>query len=292
MPELPEVETTIRELNKNRAFKVLNARFIDVWTDSPKLIKKPKSFKFFKEKIKNKKIKKIWRKGKNIVFTLSDNFYLLIHQKLSGHLLAGKWTREDSQWRPKNPKYLKDRVNTYIHLMFFLNNGGMIALSDLRKFAKVELLKRPEIEKELSAIGIDPLEKGFTFSKFQEALKNKKGEIKKVLMNQQTIAGIGNIYSDEILWEAKINPLRKACNLSKKELKTLYLATKTILKKAIKTKGSSVVDYRRISGEKGGFEKILKVYRKEGQKCPRCGAIIKKTKIGGRTAHYCPNCQK
>jgi formamidopyrimidine-DNA glycosylase len=292
MPELPEVETIIRDLNKSRAPKILDARFVDIWTDSQKMIKNPKSFKEFKEKLKGKKIEKIWRRGKNIIFELSQGYFLLIHQKLTGHLLYGRWNMEGGRWKPRKKGSLEEKANAYIHLLFTLNNGKMLALSDLRKFAKVELLTKEELEKELSFLGPEPLEKGFTFEKFKEVLKNKKGKIKQVLMDQKVIAGIGNIYSDEILWEAKINPFRRVSELSGKELKGIYQALKKILKKAIKAKGASMIDFRRILGEKGGFGRLRKVYRKEGEKCGRCGTIIKRAKIGGRSAHYCPKCQR
>ncbi len=293
MPELPEVETTVRQLNSSRA-KIINARFVDVWTDSPKIIKEPKSFSAFKKAIKGKKIKKIWRKGKNIIFTLSDNFYLLVHQKLTGHLLVSKWKIKNGKAFPENEneKNLKDRVNTYIHVLFSLDNGQMIALSDLRKFAKIALYRESDLEKEINILGPEPLDKNFTLKKFKEIISKKRGRIKQVLMDQSVIAGIGNIYSDEILWHAKINPFRSPSSLSEKELKRIYEETKKILKKAIEVKGSSIVDYRTVNGEKGNFEKFIKVYRKEGGKCVRCGSIIKRAAIGGRTAHFCPTCQK
>ena len=166
MPELPEVETTIRDLRK----KVLNRTFFDVWTDWKKVIKKPEDFKKFQKKIKGKKIKKIWRRGKNIIFELSQGYSLLIHQKLTGHLLYGKWDIKHRIWVAQDDNALKEKVNTYIHLMFFLDNGKMLALSDLRKFAKVELWKTEELKKskEFRTLGLEPLEKRFDFKKFKE----------------------------------------------------------------------------------------------------------------------------
>jgi len=292
MPELPEVETTVRYLRSNRASKILGARFLGVWTDFSKMIKKPGSFKEFKEKIKGKDIKKIWRRGKNIIFELSGNYFLLIHQKLTGHLLVGTWNLELGTWKPKTPGYLKEKVNSYIHLMFSLNNGEMLALSDLRKFAKVELLTKEELKKELASLGLEPLGKSFTFEKFKEVLKNKKGKIKQVLMDQKIIAGIGNIYSDEILFRAGVSPLKSITELSETRLKKIYSAILKILPLAINLKGESFADYRLPSGKRGGADRIIKVYRREGKKCLRCGAIIQKIKVGGRSAHYCPKCQR
>jgi len=288
MPELPEVETIIRDLNK----KVLRRTFIDVWTDFPKTVRKPEDFEQFKKEIIGKKIQKICRRGKNIIFNLSENCSLLIHQKLTGHLLLGKWEFREGKWIPSAGP-LAEKINTYIHLLFTLDNGQMLALSDLRKFAKVELWDNEGLKKELSSFGPEPLENDFTFEKFQECLsKKRKGKIKQVLMDQTVIVGIGNIYSDEILWQAKICPFKDVSKLTDEELKEIYQAMKEILAKAIKLGGESISDFRRISGERGYFDKERKVYRREDEKCSRCGTIIKRVKLVGRSAHFCPTCQK
>jgi len=290
MPELPEVETIVRDLQK----EVLGRAFIDVWTDFKKIIKLPKSFEQFKKEIKGKKIQKIWRRGKNILINLSKNNTLLIHQKLTGHLLLGKWQQKEGKWEATIPGPLKeDPMNKFLHLIFWLDNNQMLALSDLRKFAKVELLNKDTLEKELSSFGPEPLDKDFTFEKFKEVLdKKRKGKIKQVLMDQEVIAGIGNIYSDEILWKAKIHPFKEIKQLSDEEIKRIYNAMREILPKAIKLGGESISDFRRISGQRGYFDKERKVYRREGEKCSRCGTIIKRVKLASRSAHFCPHCQQ
>lgn len=290
MPELPEVETTVLDLNK----KVLGRTFIDVWSDFEKQVKKPKNFAQFKKEIKGKKIQKIWRRGKNIIFDLSETRSLLIHQKLTGHLLLGYWVLGSGYWSPKFKGPLGEKINTYIRLLFTFDNSQMLALSDLRKFAKVELWNTKELEKseEVKSLGPEPLEKDFTFEKFEEILTKKKGKIKQVLMDQTVIAGIGNIYSDEILWTAKIHPFKDVSKLNKNELKMVFQVMKKILKLAIKLKGTSISDFRRTSGQKGYYEKERKVYRRESEKCPRCDQRIKRVKLAGRSAHFCPACQK
>ena len=290
MPELPEVETTVRDLQKN----ILGRKIEDIWSDFKKLVKKPKNFEQFKKEVKGKKIQKIWRRGKNILFNLSQNKTLLVHQKLTGHLLLGKWKLEKEQWKSKIKGSLsEDSKNKFLHLIFFLDNSQMLALSDLRKFAKVELwdsqlLKESE---EMKSLGPEPLEKSFTFEKFKEILRQTRGKIKQILIDQTVIAGIGNIYSDEILWQAKIHPFKEIKQLNNEELKRIYRAMKEILPKAIELGGESISDFRRISGEKGYFDKERKVYRREGEKCSRCGTIIKRVKLAGRSAHFCPRCQ-
>lgn len=289
MPELPEVETTVVDLRK----KVLRRTFVDVWTDFEKMIKKPKSFHSFKKELINRKIKKIRRRAKFILFDLSGDKTLLIHQKLTGHLLLGKWQRKNGQWLASS-SLLSEKINTYIHLLFTLDNGEMLALPDLRKFAKVELWNTKELveSKEMKRLGPEPLEKDFTFKRFQEALRGRKGKIKQVLMNQEVIAGIGNIYSDEILFEAKVNPFKPASELTLGELKRIYNFIIKILKKAVRLRGESMIDWRDPQGGKGFYDEHRKVYRRGGEKCPRCKTIISRKKIGGRSAHFCPKCQK
>lgn len=296
MPELPEVETTVRELRK----KVLGRTFFDIWSDFPKMIylcqncrgkeKKFKKLEQLKKEIKGKKIKKIWRRGKNIIFELSNNKILLIHQKLTGHLLFGKWQLKKNIWKPP-PGPLSEKVNSYLHLLFIFRNGQMLALSDLRKFAKIKLLDKKEFKKELAFLGPEPLERSFTFKKFQKVLKEKKGRIKQVLMDQKVIVGIGNIYSDEILFASKIHPQKRVSELKEIEMRKIYKNIKKILKKAIFLQGESFADYRIPSGKKGSFDKERKVYRREGEKCFSCGTIIKRIKLSGRSAHFCPRCQ-
>lgn len=309
MPELPEVETTVRDLRK----KVLSRTFVDVWTDFEKMIKKPKSFVEFKKEIINKKILNVKRRAKFILFELSDDKILLIHQKLTGHLLLGKWQKQKSNWKSFKKNSLSEKINSYIHLLFSLDNGQMLALSDLRKFARIELGDAKELlnSKEFKSLGPEPLEKEFTFKKFTEILKNKKaaegplrlrseaseprqrrGKIKQVLMNPNVIAGIGNIYSDEILFQAKIHPFRLIPSLKEKELERIYQNIIKVLKKAIELKGESFSDWRTLEGKKGFFDDYRKVYQREGEKCCRCQSLILRKKIRGRSAHFCPNCQK
>lgn len=288
MPELPEVETTVNGLKK----KVLNRTFVDVWSDWEKMVKRPKDFNVFKKELAGKKIKNIWRRAKNVVFGLSDGYSLLIHQKMTGHLLCGTWNLKHETWVPSKRGPLDEKINTYIHLALFLDNKEMIALSDLRKFAKAELWKTKELLKEFENLGPEPLEKSFTFEKFKDRLKHKKGRIKQVLKKPEIIAGIGNIYANEALWWAKIYPEKDVLQLSEKELRSLYDAILKVLKTGIKLGGESFSDYRNVDGKKGRFDDERKVYQREKEKCHRCGAIIKRIMFGGRSAFFCPTCQK
>ncbi len=301
MPELPEVQTIVDDLKK----KIIGRKITDIWTDWPKYFRALDE-KGFRKYIIGKKITGIARRGKNILFDLSDKHLLLIHQKLSGHLLVGRWIKtpkniklhqiwQAQKWIPNPTKgSTMDPMNRFIRLIFFFDNGEMLALSDLRRFAKVLCGKREEILDlpDLKNLGPEPLDKKFTFKKFEGLFQKKKGKIKQVLLDQNFISGIGNIYSDEILWLAKIHPLARAENLKEKELKMLYRATKKILKKALKLRGSSIDDYRDAFGRRGKYDLVLYVYQREGKSCKRCGAKIQRLKINSRSAHFCPKCQK
>ena len=299
MPELPEVQTIVDDLNK----KIKGLTITDVWTDWPKYFRRSASgFDGFKKEVKNKKILQVWRLGKNIIFDLSDGKKILIHQKMTGHLLVGTWNLELGAWCAKQIGPLAEKVNGYIHVMFWLggpsNKVGaskMLALSDLRKFAKVLVVDEKDFKnlEDVKNIGPDPLKQGFKFNEFKSLIVKKRGVIKKVLMDQNVISGIGNIYADDILFTAKIHPLKKAEKLNDNELKAIFKSAKKILKKAVKLRGISTSDYRDTAGKKGGYGSVRLVYQREGEKCSRsCCGVIKRIKIGSRSTHFCPNCQK
>jgi len=296
MPELPEVETIIRGLNK----LVRGLTIRDIFLESFKIIKYPKADDFIKN-LKGKKIISIFRKGKNILIELNDNNILLIHLKLTGHLLYGQWQLKNKQWQSLKKGHLNDPQNRFIRLILKLSNGQMLALSDLRKFAKIMLIKKEEIEKlpELKKLGIDPLTPQFNLVYFKNLVNHLKQRrprltIKNLLLDQSIISGIGNIYSDEILFVSKIHPLKQINRLTNEDIKRIYKAIISILKEAIKRRGSSVGygDYRDLSGAKGNYASELRVYQREKKICSYCGQPIKKIKIGSRSSYFCPHCQK
>jgi formamidopyrimidine-DNA glycosylase len=289
MPELPEVETIVRDLRK----EVLHRTFIDIWTDAKRMIKKD-TFESFKKKLIGKEIIGVRRRAKNILIDLSDDYILLIHQKIAGHLLFGKWKLEKGFWiAEKEGPLSTDPINKYLHVVFILDDKRQLALSDARKFAKAELWKKEELmnSKEFSKIGPEPLVGSFTLSEFKKLFEKKKGKIKQVLMDQNFISGIGNIYASEILFKAKIHPEEEIKNLKDQDLKDIYTAMREILEKAIELRGDSFSDFRTLYGEKGGAQSMNKVYQKEGKACPRCGGMIKRITQGGRGTFFCPKCQ-
>ncbi|MCL5017457.1 MAG: bifunctional DNA-formamidopyrimidine glycosylase/DNA-(apurinic or apyrimidinic site) lyase [Patescibacteria group bacterium] len=304
MPELPEVQIIVDDLNK----KVSGKKITGVWSDwrkilnllekkggALKLIKKP-DLGEFEEAIKGKKIIRVNRRGKNILIQLSGGSMMLVHQKMTGHFLVGEWNTASGKAVATKPKSIvSDPYNRFVHVIFYLNDKSMLALSDLRKFAKIIFGNKKDLEDlpELKELGPEPLDKNFKFKDFKDIISSKTGKIKQVLMDQKVISGIGNIYSDDILWLAKINPFMPANKISNNGLKEIFKATLIILKKAIKLRGSSISDFRDTAGKRGGYDKVILVYGREGEKCLRNdGGIIVRKKIGGRSAHFCPVCQK
>jgi len=282
MPELPEVTTMVKGLNKT----ILNQTIKDIWCDTDKLIKNM-SFSKFKKSLINKKILSIGRKGKIIIIYLSGDLVLYIHPKMTGHVLVGQWENNNG-WKPVRKGYLNDPMNRFIHLMFFLDKI-MFAFSDLRKFGRIELHRKGDNPSIISKLGIDALE--IKLNQFKQILKTTK-KIKSVLMDQERIAGIGNIYADEILFKARIHPFRKANSLTEIEIKRVFNAIKPILKLSVDKGGSSVSDFRGIDGSKGSFQTMTKVYNHEGEKCYRCKGKVERIKLGSRSCYYCPECQR
>ena len=296
MPELPEVQTIITDLNE----KIKGDTIVGFWSDWKKSIKMPAGR--FEKEIRDRKILEAKRIGKNIFINLSGGKTIYIHLKMTGHLLIKfQIPNSKSQINPKskiqNPKqhdYFSDKVNRYIHHIFYLKSGRTLEFSDLRKFGKIILLDTDKIQeaKEIKNIGVDAMKEDFTFEKLDEILDGKKTKIKLLLMDQSKMAGIGNIYASEILFEAGILPGRPADKVSQAERKKLYKSIKKVLEKAIELRGTSDSDYRDTAGAPGRFQKVLKVYRRTGKKCPRCGTIVQREKIGQRGTFYGPRCQK
>lgn len=299
MPELPEVTTTVSGLNK--VLPKLNVK--EVWSDyflntkNKRIdnIKNKKYFEKFKKEIVGEKFKNAERRGKNVLIHLTGDKTILIHMKMTGHLLYGKYFRNGEVWK-STEKLLSDPFNKFIHLIFTLSNGKHLAFSDMRKFAKVILFETSKKNSHIDLVhlGPEPL-KDLTIKTLKEQLSKKlTGKIKTVLMDQSIVAGIGNIYSDEILWETGIHPERIVKNIKDEEIKKILKTTKEILQKSIKMGGDSMSDYRNIFGEKGNFQNAHKVYKKSKQKCLKkgCKGTIERKVIGGRSAHFCNTHQK
>lgn len=285
MPELPEVQTIVDDLNK----KVVGQKITAAWCNWPKL----KAV----EKTIGHEIKTIKRRGKNILFYLNyggSTSILLVHQKMTGHLLIGKWKIADNKAIPLEPPAIKEKVNGYIHFVLTLDDGRMIGFSDLRKFGKVLFGSRSEIENlsDLSKLGPDALDLKLSANELWNRLKNKSKTIYQTLMDQEVIAGIGNIYASDILHEAKIHPFKISKNLKLNQVVKILKAARKILQLALKLRGTSIADYRDTAGEEGYYAQKRLIYQREGEKCRHCGHVVKRVKKGGRSAFFCSKCQK
>ena len=268
MPELPEVETIKKGLQKC----ILGKSIKKIEVDKPRIIKKP-GLGEFKNQLRKKTFQKIIRRGKYLIFQLSGRKFLVVHLRLTGQLIYGQ---KDS----------KSRLN------FLLSDGNYLNLNNRRMLAEVRLVNDYKNVSGIAKLGYEPLSREFNLDAFDRGIKKTRRKIKAVLMDQTFIAGIGNIYSQEALFQAKIDPCREACSLSKQEAKKLYLALTKILKDAVKYRGSSVDTYTDSRGKKGRYHPRLKVYGREGEKCFSCGRRLKKTTLEGRTTCFCPECQK
>ena len=314
MPELPEVTTTVKGLQRVLPGLVIR----NVWTD---LAKKNQPLKQFKETIKSesfyKKFKRgvigakvisVERRAKNILINLSNNQTILIHLKMTGHIMYGEYTKNSitkgklriTNWEPKAKEGpLRDPYNRFIHVVFSLSNGKHFVMCDSRKFGKVTMVETGLIHDSvhLKGIGPEPLDKSFTFEVFKDRLltkSGKRGALKTVLMDQSVVAGIGNIYSDEMLWLASIHPESKATNIPNTNLRKLYEAMKEVLNKGIDFGGDSMSDYRDVNGERGRFQNHHNAYRKAKEVCGKkgCRGVILRKVINGRSAHFCSAHQK
>lgn len=293
MPELPEVEIIKSDLKGS----IIGKKIEDVNFLWPGILEGTKEADF-KKAVIGKVITSVERRAKNLNIKLNGkNLNMLFHMKMTGHLIltddswkvdsVGRWIVQEHKESP-----LVDPLNQFIRVVFNLSNNKILAFSDLRKFAYIKLLSDKELEKTFNEYGPEPLSSEFTLEYLKRALASKKMAIKKALIDQKVIAGIGNIYADEILWEACVHPLKKTKDLSKKEISEIHRASLKILKKAIELRGTSTSDFRDTEGKIGKYGEIRNVYRRTGEPCPRDDTQVKRISVGGRGTHFCPTCQK
>ena len=271
MPELPEVETVKKGLIK----KVKGLTITDCKVLWPGIIAYPKKEEFINN-IKNQTINDISRKGKILIFIL-DDYYLTSHLRMEGKYFIKE---------PNTP------LSKHDHVIFSLSNNLELRYNDTRKFGKMHLVKKDELDKTpLANLGKEPWDKELTTAYLKEKL-NKKKAIKTLLLDQSIITGIGNIYADEILFSSHINPETYGNNLTKKNLSDIIDNTRNILATAIELGGTTIHTYTSVDGITGLFQQKLLVHGKKDLPCPKCGSIIKKIEVNGRGTYYCPKCQK
>lgn len=308
MPELPEVETVVRELDR----KLKRRTIASVEVRAPKLVSvgpgtvgnrrtvSSRDVKTFVRLLTGRRFLSAKRRAKLICLDLSGPLTLLVHLKMTGQFIF-----EDARLRKKTGgRYrllnklgapLEPLPSKHTHVIFRFRGGATLYFNDFRKFGYLKLVRDDELPsvKELGEFGPEPLSKGFTLEVFTAAISRRpKGTIKQVLMDPTVVAGIGNIYSDEILFHARVRPTRAVGSLEPRELSAVYRSIAPVLKKGIQAKGSSVGDFVRTDGSWGAMGKYHFAYGRRGQPCKRCGTAIQAVKLGGRTGSFCPSCQR
>ncbi len=269
MPELPEVETIKNEL----APHILGHQFTGITLLWEGIVKKP-SAEEFRSRLTGQKVTGLSRHGKYLVLTLANDDLLVMHLKMSGSLLLSR----DSSEPPE-----------YTRAVFHLDGGMRVFFRDPRKFGGVWLVK--DWKTAARNLGPEPLEPDFTPQVLAQRLKNRKAPVKALLCDQSVIAGIGNMYADEALFAARINPLRPGASLTPDEVKRLHRAIQQTLRAAIGNKGASIVNYYRPGGEPGTAHFEFKVAHGRGKNCPNCGTPIQRIAVRNRGTYFCPRCQ-
>ena len=286
MPELPEVETVKKGLEK----KLKNFIISEIEIIRPSTIAFPANKDEFKKGLNNSLIDKWNRRGKYLIAsliknannkTLKSNGYLIIHLRMTGHF----------NWLKRNNFPCK-----HTRVRFFDSQGNELRFIDLRSFGQIWWIKEgldpKKIIKGLGSLGPEPFSKDFNYEYLKKEFSKRTKSIKAVLLDQRIIAGIGNIYADESLFEAGISPFREAKTIKKRELIKLRISIMDVLEKSIGSGGTTFSDFRNIEGLNGNYSMQANVYKRTGEKCKRCSNLIQRKKITGRSTHWCSNCQK
>jgi formamidopyrimidine-DNA glycosylase len=272
MPELPEVETVVRGLQK----VLPGRRIVEVRLGKTDFVDDPAALE---RELPGSRIAAVRRYGKFLVFDLespeagSHKPALLIHLGMTGQLIT---CSPDTSIAP------------HTHAFFVLDDGRELRYKDPRRFGSMQMVVQGN-GSPLGSLGLDPLEA--TESEFVAQLRGRRARMKALLLDQSVLRGMGNIYTDESLWRARINPMRLASSLKEADLRRFYRAVQSILKEAIRLRGSSISDYVDCSGERGEFQLKHRVYQREGKKCVRCKTLIRRVIVAGRSSHFCPHCQ-
>ncbi len=288
MPELPEVETIKEDLS----LFVLNKKISSVKILLPRLIKS--NLKNFQVIFKNNYFKNIKRIGKLLIFELQNpsNHFLLIHLKMTGQLIYCS-KKNLVAGGHSLPKINDCKKSKYSYIIFNFEDKSKLFFNDMRTFGALKIVNSFELRGIIDSYGIEPLQSNFKLSVLTKIIQKRNLKIKALLLNQKIIAGIGNIYADEILFRAGVLPDRITKGLNKNEIKKIFQSTQVIIKQAIKKRGTTFNNYVDGRGKKGSFVKQLKVYGRVGEKCTKCKtSTLIKTKLAGRGTVYCPKCQK
>lgn len=286
MPELPEVQTVVSELNrkiKGKTIKLIEVRNPGSGLPSPSILI---------AKTKGRKVKEVKRRGKLIDIDLGGDHNILVHLKMTGQLVyVAKTGKKMSGGHPIDN--IGSLPNKFSHVIINFTDGSILYFNDIRKFGWVKYATNIERDIARQRYGLEPFDKEYTLENFTAIIKRyPKKKIKQLLMDQEKISGLGNIYVDESLFASKILPTRSAGSLELEEIKSLYKVIPKILKFAISKGGTTADNYVRTDGSKGEMVNFLKVYGRASEKCRRCSDVVSKIKLGGRGTHFCKSCQK
>jgi len=290
MPELPEVETTVRDLRPH----VVGRTFDEVEVGVPRMVRTP-SPDDLKRRLKGRRIVSLERRGKYMVFQLEQGA-LVVHLMMGGALM---WSPPQDRPQPAQPTavagpggkpWMARDPAKYTRLRFVLDDGSELWLVNPRTLGNVWLVDTAE--EVTGRLGPEPLSETFTVAVLRERLRGRSAPIKPLLLDQGVVAGIGNIYADESLFLAGVRPERPADELSEDEIAGLHRAIKEVLEKGVRLRGTFLGDFLDPFGERGENQLALNVFRKGGQPCPRCGTTIERKMFRGRGTHFCPTCQK
>ena len=281
MPELPEVETIRRGLEKWIVRKKI-AR-VEVWN--------AKSFLGETKEVVGAKIEEIGRRGKALLVKLDNGRTMMVHLRMTGQMIfVGE---ERFAGGHPNENFVEELPNKQTRVIFVFTSGENLFFNDQRKFGFIKVLKDEEVEEEsfLRALGKEPWE--MTGRELYEKLEKKKMVVKAALLDQKIVAGLGNIYADETLYDAGIAPTRKCEEISEAEAEQIICSARKVMEKSLESGGSTIKNYVKADGTRGDYlDLFAKVYGREGKKCEKCGGEISKTRVAGRGTYYCRRCQK
>jgi formamidopyrimidine-DNA glycosylase len=291
MPELPEVETIKNGLIK----KALGKPILKVEVNNESILRGGRKASFARA-LKGKNIGDIQRRGKMLIMEIDDENgkktgkFLLVRLGMTGRLVH--FDREDALWGGYSFKDKDSYAYKHCHFILRFAGGGVLLFCDSRMFGYLQIVGERGLKEKLQDFGPEPLEKDFTLRVLDNMMDGRKTSIKALLLNQKYIAGIGNIYADEILFDAGIRPTREASGLSAEERKMLYKSIKKVLRKAVQRRGTTFSDYVDASGNEGGYQRFLKVYGRAGKPCVGCRGEVQRIVVAGRGTNFCPSCQK
>jgi formamidopyrimidine-DNA glycosylase len=290
MPELPEIETIRRGLEET----ILRMPILKVDVNNASVLKTDK--KRFIAALEGKELSDVRRRGKMLIFSLADRSgkadgeYLIARMGMTGRLVY--FGAEDALWGSGSYADKDSFSHKHCHVALRFKNGSTLLFCDSRRFGYMEILDEKGLDVKMRGFGPEPLDGKFRARDFEKIVAGKKTNIKALLLDQKRVAGIGNIYADEILFEAGVRPDRLADGLTADETRRIHAAMKSVLKKAVEKRGTTFSDYVDSGGKEGGYQKFLKVYGRAGEKCSECGTVVRKMRLAGRGTNYCPVCQK